>query len=148
MTRVRIAGALIVAGLLTWLLLPHVFTEFSSVRAKIVRSDLVADAPHYEVPVPATSGIDDVRPPIAAIVRLKNDGASNLSVRISFDDRPSCTAEVSPGGVPPCSGCRGRRCDALRGPRGPAWIPRTASRRHSEPDKRSAMRAPFYDVTP
>src|SRR5215218_509593 len=97
MTRVRIAGTVLVAGLLTWLLLPHVFGEFVSVRAKIVRSPLAVDAGHYEVPIPGGTKIATVGPPIAAMIRLRNDAASTLAIRINLDRRPVCAADIPPG---------------------------------------------------
>src|SRR5580765_6070748 len=97
MRRARLVGGLLVAGLLTWLILPHVFGEFFSTREKIVRSPLTVEARQFRVAIPAGAAIDGVAPPLAAIIRLRNDAASTLAIRIDLDERHMCAADIPPG---------------------------------------------------
>jgi hypothetical protein len=97
MTRVRaLAGAL--AGVLAaWLVAPHLFAEFASVRVKVVSDAIVATGDTLRVPVPAGAAFENLRDPFATISRIRNDSTRTLTIRIAVDDHEPCLAEISPG---------------------------------------------------
>src|SRR6187549_3053559 len=88
-----VAGA--AAGLLVWLVAPQVYTAFPAVRVKVVQTALPSASGRVEVPLPATLGLDRLRPPFAAVLRLRNDGDVAITVEVSVDGRAACSAAVA-----------------------------------------------------
>ena len=50
MSRTRTVAGVLAAALVTWMVAPHLFAEFASVREKVVRTDLVANGEQVRVP--------------------------------------------------------------------------------------------------
>ncbi len=92
--------AVVAAGIglaLAWLVSPHVYGQFPAARDKVVRSPVPVTAPALRVPIPRDPIFESLRPPFAAISRIRNDSASTLVVSIALDDVEVCRTEVAPG---------------------------------------------------
>ena len=89
-------GAL-VAAILTWLVAPHTYSVFMSVRHKVVRAPVAASSGQLLVPVSPEPSLGELRAPFAAISRIRNDGATPLTVQIAVDGREICAAAIAAG---------------------------------------------------
>lgn len=87
----------VVAAILTWLLAPHTYAEFTSIRQKVVRAPVAASGGQLLVPVPEEPSLGELRTPFAVISRVRNDGTSPLTVQVAADNREICAAEIAPG---------------------------------------------------
>ena len=94
--RARVAAAGISLAL-AWLVSPHVYGQFSAARGKVVRSAVPVTVGALRVPIPSDPIFESLRPPFAAISRIRNDSASTLLVSIALDDVEVCRAEIAPG---------------------------------------------------
>src|SRR5262245_40793999 len=87
----------LVAAILAWLIAPHTYAEFRSVRQKVVRTPVAASGGQLLVPVPQEPSLGELRTPFAAISRIRNDGTSPLIVQVVVDGRSICDADIAPG---------------------------------------------------
>ena len=97
MSRTRTIAGVLVAAILAWLVAPHLFAEFASVREKVVRTDLAATGEQLRVPIAPDAALENLRAPFSLIARVRNEDARSLVMRIALDDREVCAAEVPAG---------------------------------------------------
>jgi len=110
MTRPKLIAGALAGLLLAWLIAPQLFSEFRSVRKKVVRDAIEATGNQLRVPLPAEVALETLKSPFAAISRIKNTGTQPLHVRVAVDAEELCVADIPAG--------RSQRIDcAVRG----AW---------------------------
>src|SRR5687767_15059810 len=97
-SRTRMFLSVLTGALIVWLITPLLFTEFASIREKVVRTPVAAEDGQLLVPIPAMASLARLQSPFAVIARIRNEGIEAVAIRVTADDHEICTVELPVGG--------------------------------------------------